>query len=56
MFSLGPRSIVGGRPKEFRFLPALWFLWSDSETAQPWWLTGLTVQTQYTPGVKKTDV
>lgn len=23
VFSLGPRSIVGGRPRELRFLPAL---------------------------------
>lgn len=26
VFSLGPQSIVGGRPKELRFLPVLWFL------------------------------
>lgn len=26
VFSLGPWGIVGGRPKELRFLPALWFL------------------------------
>lgn len=48
VFSLGPWSIVGGRPEELRFLPALWFLQSDSETAHPWRPTVLAVQTEDT--------